>query len=208
MRTRVKICGLTRPEDVAAAVACGVDAIGLVFAPGSPRRVGIAQAAALRSALPPFVAAVAVFVDPDADLVRAVLREVCPDLLQFHGDEAPDFCAGYGRPYVKAVRMREGVDLGTEARRHRRAQGLLLDAYVEGVAGGTGTAFDWSRAGAGVGLPIVLAGGLTPDNIARAIAAARPFAVDVSGGVERDRGVKDAAKIEAFMSEVRRADAE
>lgn len=203
MRTRVKICGITRPEDGLAAARAGADAIGLVFYASSPRAVGIATAQAIVAALPPFVTVVALFVDPAAAEVETVLQHVAVDVLQFHGNEAPEFCARFARPYLKALRMREGIDLAAEAKRYASAQGLLLDTYKEGVAGGTGESFDWGRVPRDLTLPIILAGGLTPMNVAAAIQQARPYAIDVSGGVEAAKGIKDAAKMAALMGEVK-----
>lgn len=206
MRTRVKICGITRPEDGVAAAHAGADAIGLVFYAPSPRAVDIAKAQAIVAALPPFVTVVALFVDPTAVEVETVLQNVVVDVLQFHGNEAPEFCARFSRPYLKALRMREGIDLATEATRYASAQGLLLDTYKEGVAGGTGESFDWIRVPRNLTVPIILAGGLTPVNIATAIQQARPYAVDVSGGVEAAKGIKDAVKMAALMGEVKRVE--
>lgn len=206
MRTRVKICGITRVEDGLAAAAAGADAIGLVFA-ASPRRVTADQAHAIVAALPPFLKVVGLFVDAPAASVREVLGRVPLDLLQFHGRETPDDCRSFGRPYIKAVRMAPGVDVTAEARRYAQAAGLLLDAYDPQLAGGTGTTFDWARVPQGLDKPVILAGGLTPENVARAIQAARPYAVDVSSGVERDKGIKDAAKIAAFIRNVNEAHA-
>lgn len=199
MRTRVKICGITRPEDGIEAARLGADAIGLVFYAPSPRHVSVAQAQAVCAALPPFVSVVGLFVDAPATEVLAVLRAVPLDVLQFHGDESPACCATFGRPYLKALRMRDGLDVAAEALRYADAQGLLLDTYVPGEAGGTGQAFDWRRVPQGLDLPLILAGGLTPDNVAEAIAVARPYGVDVSGGVEQAKGIKSAAKMAAFM---------
>ena len=207
MRTRVKICGITQPEDALAAVRAGADAIGLVFYPPSPRAVIADEAREVVEALPPFVTSVGLFVDPKPEQVEAVLSWVALDVLQFHGDEDPQFCESFPVPYIKAVRMREGVDLLQTAERYSSARGLLLDTYRPGVAGGTGEAFDWARVPASLGSSIILAGGLTPANVAQAIATVRPYAVDVSGGVEADKGIKDAAKIAAFMQEVNRVDA-
>jgi phosphoribosylanthranilate isomerase len=198
-RTRVKICGLTRAEDVRAAVAAGADAIGLVFHSASPRAVTLDQAARLCALLPPFVAAVGLFVDASEPQVRAILDRVPLDLLQFHGEEPAAFCTRFGRRWIKAIRMRPGLDLMARARIYRDAGGLLLDAFDPVLAGGTGTTFDWGRIPASLGTPIILAGGLTPDNVADAIRQVRPFAVDVSGGVESAKGIKDPAKISAFM---------
>ncbi len=202
MRTRVKVCGITRVGDALAAAAAGVDAIGLVFAEASPRHVSIEQARALCAALPPFVTAVGLFVDATPAHIREVLGQVPLDLLQFHGQETPEQCRGYGRPYIKAIAMRAGVDLGLEARRYADAAGLLLDAYSPRLAGGTGQVFDWAQAPRDFGLPIVLAGGLTPENVAAAIRQVQPYAVDVSSGVEQSKGIKDAAKVVAFMRSV------
>ncbi len=206
MRTRIKICGFTRPDDARQAAALGVDAIGLVFYAPSPRAVDIAAAQAIVAALPPFVSSVGLFVDASADRVREVLAQVPLDLLQFHGDESPDHCAQFGRPWLKAIRMREGIDLPREAERYRGAAGLLLDTYHPGTPGGTGESFAWSRVPRDLALPIVLAGGLTPDNVGEAIAAVRPWAVDLSGGVESAKGIKDAAKMAELVAAVRQAD--
>lgn len=205
-RTRVKICGLTRPEDVDAAVMAGADAVGLVLYPASPRAVSVDQAARLCARLPPFVAAVGLFVDATEPQIRAVLDRVPLDLLQFHGEEPPGLCAGFGRRWIKAIRMRPGLDLAAQARTYRGAAGLLLDAFDPVLAGGTGQTFDWGRVPVGLDMPIVLAGGLRPDNVAEAIRRVQPFAVDVSGGVESAKGIKDAAKISAFMQGVRDGD--
>lgn len=210
MATRIKICGITRPEDARRAAALGVDAIGLVFYAPSPRHVSIGQACAVVAALPPFVTVVGLFVDAESDAVRAVLKKVPVDLLQFHGDESPDYCQQFVRPWLKAIRMRDDVDLVVEATRYGQASGLLLDAYRSGTPGGTGESFEWSRVPQNPALPIVLAGGLTPDNVGEAIGRAHPFAVDVSGGVEQERGikkgVKDQGKMAAFVAAVRTAD--
>ncbi len=206
MRTRIKICGFTRPDDACEAAALGVDAIGLVFYAPSPRAVDAGQARAIVAALPPFVTSVGLFVDAPADEVRAVLEAVPLDLLQFHGDEPPAYCAQFGRPWLKAIRMREGVDLESEAERYREATGLLLDAYRPGVPGGTGEAFEWERVPRDLALPVVLAGGLNPGNVAQAITTVRPWAVDLSGGVESARGIKDAAKMAELVDAVRAAD--
>lgn len=199
MRTRVKICGITRPEDALAAARCGADAIGLVFHPASPRAVDLETAQAVVTALPAFITVSALFVDPSADDVEKVLKAVPIDLLQFHGDEAPSFCRYFGVRYLKAVRMRDDVDLNDVAERFHDCAAVLLDAYREGVHGGTGESFDLSRVPKEYPLPIVLAGGLKPDTVAEAVRTVRPWAVDVSSGVERDKGIKDAAKIEQFI---------
>ncbi|MCF6210440.1 MAG: phosphoribosylanthranilate isomerase [Gammaproteobacteria bacterium] len=206
MRTRIKICGFTRPDDARQAAALGVDAIGLVFYTPSPRAVDIARAQAIIGALPPFVSRVGLFVDESAAQVQAVLEQVALDSLQFHGDEAPDYCAQFGRPWLKAIRMREGVDLAREAERYRSATGLLLDAYRPGTPGGTGESFAWSRVPQDLNLSIVLAGGLSSANVAEAIAAVRPFAVDLSGGVESAKGIKDVLKMAELVDAVHAAD--
>jgi len=202
--TRIKICGITRSEDAKICARAGADAIGLVFYPPSPRYVAAAQAAVIARALPPFVTTVGLFVNPTAEQVEAVLHEVHLDVLQFHGDEPPDFCAGFGVPYLKAIRVKAGVDLVQCAIRYQEAQGLLLDAYVEGTPGGTGRSFDWELIPADLPLPVILSGGLSPANIVDAICRVRPWAVDVSSGVEASKGIKDAAKIAAFVEGVRK----
>ncbi|MBE0509466.1 MAG: phosphoribosylanthranilate isomerase [Chromatiales bacterium] len=207
-RTRIKICGITRPEDGLLAARAGADAIGLVFYAPSPRAVTVEQAAAICAALPPFVTTVGLFVDASQAEVEQVLRQVPLDLLQFHGDEPPAFCRGFGRPWIKALRMAEGVELAVEAERYHDAQGLLLDSFQQGLPGGTGHAFDWARIPAGLQMPIILAGGLNPQNIQQAVQTVRPWAVDVSSGVEASKGIKDADKINAFMRGVHTADVE
>lgn len=202
MRTRVKICGITRPEDALAAVEAGADAIGLVFYPPSPRVVTPEQARAICAVLPPFVTVTALFVDAAEAAVRGLLDRLPIDLLQFHGDEPPAYCECFRRPYMKALRVRPELDLNGQAAGYRSAAALLLDAYRPGVPGGTGETFDWGLIPRDLGCPVVLAGGLNAGNVARAIARVRPYAVDVSGGVERAKGIKDKAKIEAFMNEV------
>ena len=197
--TRIKICGITRSEDALVCAQAGVDAIGLVFYPPSPRHVAAAQAAMIARALPPFVTTVGLFVNPAAEQVEAVLNEVHLDVLQFHGDEPPEFCAGFGVPYLKAIRVKAGVDLVQCAIRYQEAQGLLLDAYVEGTPGGTGQSFDWELIPAELPLPVILSGGLEPANVADAIRRVRPWAVDVSSGVEAAPGRKDYAKVIAFI---------
>jgi len=208
MRTRVKICSITRPEDGCEAARLGADAIGLVFYDQSPRAVTVEQAAAVMAGLPPFVTTVGLFVDPAPEQVEAVLACLPLDMLQFHGAEAPELCARFGRPWLKAIRMRDGTDLQAEVQRYHQARGLLLDAYKIGVPGGTGESFDWARVPAELADSIVLAGGLSPDNVGAAITQARPYAVDVSGGVESAKGIKDAAKMAAFIGEVKRVESE
>lgn len=205
-RTRVKICGLTRRDDALAAVSLGADALGLVFYAASPRAVSIVQAQEVIRELPSHVTVVALFVNAAESEIHAALDKVPIDLLQFHGDETPQDCSRYGVPYIKAVRMREDVNLFEIERVYDSASGLLLDSYQCGVAGGTGVAFDWARVPQSVTKsltkPIILAGGLTPDNVAEAIRQVRPYAVDVSGGVESAKGIKDAAKMAAFIQGV------
>lgn len=198
-RVRSKICGITRVEDALAAVEAGADAIGLVFYAKSPRVVDIEQAKAIVAALPPFVTSVGLFVDMPRAELQALLREVPLDLLQFHGDESPADCEGFTRPYIKALRVRADQDVARMMAPYGGACGILLDTFVEGVPGGTGAAFDWSLVPREAGKPIILAGGLTPDNVAQAIAQVRPYAVDVSGGVEAAKGIKDAGKVQAFL---------
>ncbi len=204
--TRIKICGITRVEDALAVASCGANAIGLVFYQKSPRHVTMQQAAQLAAAIPPFVTRVGLFVNPSEEEVRDALRQVPLDVLQFHGEEAPEFCAQFGRSYLKAVRVRTGVDLVQCAARYRSAQGLLLDAYVEGTHGGTGESFDWALIPHDLLLPVILSGGLHAGNVAQAIKQVRPYAVDVSSGVEAEKGIKDAAKIAAFINEVKNID--
>ena len=206
MRTRVKICGITRARDGVAAASAGADAIGLVFYPPSPRFLSVERAREIRDALPPFVQTVALFVNPDAAQVAQVLGRVQPSLLQFHGEEAPQFCAQFGVPYVKACRVAPGVDLLKYLRAFPSANGWLLDAHVEEY-GGVGAGFDWSLVPEKLERPLVLSGGLTRENVAVAVRRVRPWAVDVSSGVESTKGIKDAAKIAAFIAEVRNADA-
>lgn len=205
MHVRSKICGITRVQDALAAVEAGADAIGLVFYAKSPRAVSVEQAAAIVQALPPFVTCVGLFVNMARDDVQAVLQRVPLDLLQFHGDESPVDCEGYGRPYIKALRVRPGEDLAATMALYAGARGILLDTFVEGVPGGTGAAFDWSLVPPDVAKPIILAGGLEASNVAAAIRQVRPYAVDVSGGVEASKGIKDADKIRAFVQAVRNA---
>ncbi|MHB1231772.1 MAG: phosphoribosylanthranilate isomerase [Burkholderiales bacterium] len=202
---RVKICGITRVEDALACARLGADAIGLVFYAPSPRHVSVAQARAIMVALPPFITTVGLFVDARPAEVQAVLSQLPLDMLQFHGDEAPEYCRAFGRPYLKALRVKPGPDLVQYASAFAEAKGLLLDAHVEGIAGGTGQAFDWSLIPAQLPLPVILSGGLSPANVTAAIRHVRPAAVDVSSGVEAAKGIKDADKIAAFMQGVRNA---
>ncbi|ROR99967.1 phosphoribosylanthranilate isomerase [Sinobacterium caligoides] len=208
MITRVKVCGITSVEDAIQAVSCGVHAIGLVFYDKSPRHVSIQQAREIAQALPPFVSCVGLFVDAPADYVEAVLSKVKLTCLQFHGDESADYCAQFDRPWIKGIRMREGIDLDAEFSRYAEASGWLLDAYKKGVPGGTGERFDWHLVPPEFASRIILAGGLTPANVTKAITHARPYAVDVSGGVEAAPGRKDHDKISAFCGEVAGATSE
>jgi phosphoribosylanthranilate isomerase len=217
-RTRVKICGITRVDDALAASSAGADAIGLVFWPGTPRKVEFEQARAIAAAVPAFVTVVGLFVDPQPAEVHATLDAVPLDILQFHGDEPQALCASFTRPYIKAVPVRQDVDLLQYASRYRDARGLLFDAFEPGgMPGGTGRTFDWqalaTRLEAGLAQPLILSGGLAPHNVGAAIRALRPWAVDVSCGVEESdadgsphRGIKDPAKIAAFIRGVRDAD--
>ncbi|MDL4863630.1 phosphoribosylanthranilate isomerase [Halomonas elongata] len=204
-RTRVKFCGLTRPEDVDAAVALGADALGFVLWPGSKRAIELDRLAELAARVPAFVTRVGLFVDPEPEWVARAAEHL--DLLQFHGDESPSRCAASGRPWIKALRMRDDLDLEVAARDYEGARALLLDAYRPGMPGGTGETFDWSRIPATLAKPVILAGGLTPANVAEAIATVAPFAVDVSGGIEAAPGRKDVAAMTAFLDAVRLADA-
>lgn len=201
--TRIKICGITRPEDGAEAARLGADAIGLVFYAKSPRHVGIEQARAVIAALPPFVSVVALFVNPEPDYVRAVLAECAIDMLQFHGEEDAVFCRSFQRPYLKAVRVKPGMDLAEIAAQYPDARAVLTDAFVEGAHGGTGATFDWSLLPEALPLPLILSGGLDEHSVAAAVAQVRPAAVDVSSGVEASKGIKDAARMAAFISGVR-----
>ena len=201
-RVRTKICGITRIEDAHAAIEAGADALGFVFYQASPRYIEPLSAQEIISRIAPFPAKVGLFVDPDRDFVSAVLAGVALDLLQFHGNEAPEFCSSFDKPYIKAVRMKPGIDLHGVCRRHAGAAALLLDSYSETDHGGTGTSFDWNKIPGDLSRPVILAGGLTVENVSRAVAACRPYAVDVSSGVELDKGVKDKAAMSAFIREV------
>lgn len=204
-RTRIKFCGLRRPGDLATAVALGVDAIGLVLVAASPRALTLEAAARLRSRLPPFVASIVLFKDADAGFVQEAIDAVRPDALQFHGSEDAAFCASFGMPYLKALAMGGRLSLRVEARRYADASALLLDGHVPGGLGGRGETFTWQPLPK-VSRPIVLAGGLDSANVGRGIASLRPYAVDVSSGIESRPGIKDAGKMRAFVAAVRRAD--
>jgi phosphoribosylanthranilate isomerase len=209
IRTRIKICGITREEDLAAAVEAGADALGFVFYPPSPRHVTPLRAAQLLAHVPAFVTRVGLFVNEPAEAVRAVLAQSPLDLLQFHGDEDARYCAAFGKPWIKAARVKAGFDLLEYASAFAGAPGvcgLLLDAHVEGYGGG-GKTFDWSLIPRSLPLPVILSGGLHPGNVVEAVRAVRPWAVDVSSGVEAERGIKDVRKINEFIAGVRDADA-
>ena len=199
---RIKICGITRPEDALAAAEAGADAIGLVFYSKSKRAVTAAQAKEIAAVLPPFVSAVALFVNETADNIRDVLHQVPIDVIQFHGDEDDDFCRQFDRPYLKAVRVQSAADIQTACAKFPNARALLFDAYHPTEYGGTGQGFDWTLLRGNIGKPWILAGGLTPENVAGAVKTSGAAAVDVSGGVEIAAGIKDAAKIKAFVAAV------
>ena len=204
--TRIKICGITRPEDALAVAASGADALGLIFYSPSPRAVTVDQAVAITEVLPPFLSVVALFVDEPIANIKRILANVPIGLIQFHGEETPEFCQQFGRPWIKALRVQPGLDIVDACRKYYRARGMLLDSFQAGVPGGTGKAFDWDLAPVNLSLPIVLAGGLDADNVGDAIGTLHPAAVDVSGGVERSPGIKDADKIHRFIAAVRAAD--
>ncbi|MEE8342305.1 MAG: phosphoribosylanthranilate isomerase [Gammaproteobacteria bacterium] len=208
MRTRIKICGITRPEDGLEAVLLGADAIGLVFYPESPRSVDLTQARLICQALPPFVTVVGLFVDEEPERIKLVLDSVPLDVIQFHGSEFFGECNVYGRPYIKAVTMEPGIDVAGVLEQYPDATGFLLDAYHPDLPGGSGQVFDWDKIPTDVSKPIILAGGLNPDNVAEAVRRVSPYAVDVSSGVEVSKGIKDPAKIAAFMRGVRSVDSE
>lgn len=199
MRIRTKICGITRVEDALIAAQAGVDAIGLVFYAKSPRAVSVAQAKDIIAALPPFVSTVGLFVNASRAEINAILAELPLDVLQFHGDETPDDCEGFARPYFRALRMQPGVDIAQEAAQYTNAQAILLDAWVPGVHGGTGERFDWAHIPTDLAKPLILAGGLNADNAAQAMQQVKPWALDVSGGVESSKGIKDADKMRKFL---------
>ncbi|MBI3560750.1 MAG: phosphoribosylanthranilate isomerase [Gammaproteobacteria bacterium] len=206
MPTRIKICGITRVEDALVAAEAGAHAIGLVFYPRSPRVVTLPVAKTIVAALPPFISKVGLFVNATLDEINPVLAELSLDCLQFHGDETPAFCQQFSRPYIKGIRMLPGINLHAEVPRYATACGVLLDTYDPSLYGGTGHSFDWSLIPPDLPKPVILAGGLTPDNVAAAIRQVHPYAVDVSGGVEASKGIKDHARIRAFIHEVRSLD--
>ncbi len=205
-RTRVKICGITRVEDAVEAAEAGADAIGLVFHPPSKRHVTLEQARQIADALPPFVTRVGLFVDRDADTVRQTIAAVGLELLQFHGEEPADYCRAFDRPYLKAVRVRENTEWAVCEATYADAIGLLADTYLPGVAGGTGQCFDWRLLPLRRHLPLVLAGGLNANNVAEAIRLIKPWAVDVSGGVESAPGHKAPRALNDFVAAVQAAD--
>lgn len=203
MRTRVKFCGITRIEDALAAARLGADAIGLVFYEASPRYVTLEQAQEITRVLPPFVTAVGLFVDVLERQIRAAIESCRVQVLQFHGDEPAATYAAFGRPYIKAIRMAADIDLHAEQGAYPDAAGFLLDSYVPGKAGGSGETFDWRRIPQNLQKPVILAGGLTAQNVQQAISLVHPYAVDVSSGVEKTKGIKDIEKMTAFIRSVR-----
>lgn len=206
MRTRVKICGFTRVDDAVFAARLGVDAIGLVFYADSPRNIEITQAVEIVKAMPAFVSVVALFVDEQEEKIRHVLERVSIDCLQFHGDESPEACRIYGKRYLKAVRMQNDTDVSELAKRYYDADGLLLDAFHPAAQGGTGHQFDWTLIPRQCDLPVILAGGLDDTNVAAAVEQVQPYALDVSSGVEAEKGIKDKAKMTAFITAVHQGD--
>lgn len=206
MVTRVKICGITRIEDATVAVQAGAHAIGLVFYEHSPRYISVEQAKMISAKLPPFVTTVGLFVNASANYIDQIISSVNLNLLQFHGEEPPAFCAQFDLPYIKAVRVRPGDNLLKYAVEYKNAKGLLLDTFIEGTHGGTGVSFDWNLIPQDFVMPIILSGGLNTENVANAIKQVKPYAVDVSSGVEATKGIKDANKIASFIREVNNAD--
>ncbi|MEL0612956.1 phosphoribosylanthranilate isomerase [Marinomonas arenicola] len=204
MSCRVKICGITNLEDALAACDYGADALGFVFYPKSPRYIDPVKANEIVAQLPPFVVPVALFVDAQAEDIESVVANNARWLIQFHGNESEAECLPYNRPYIKALRVKEGDDLLLAAQSYPSASAILLDAYKAGVPGGTGEVFNWSLIPEALPLPVILAGGLTPDNVARAVEQVAPYAVDVSGGVEASKGLKNNAKVKQFISGAKR----
>ena len=200
---RIKICGITRPEDAITAAYAGADAIGLVFYHDSKRAVSIVDANAIIRELPPFVTRVGLFVDATREFINSVLGEVNLDLLQFHGQENQEACTGYSKPFIKAKKMKEAVELQEQIKKYDKSIGILLDTYISGIAGGSGQTFNWDLVPDDIKKPIILAGGLNPDNVYDAIKRVEPYAVDVSGGVESEPGIKDKDKIIRFIQKVR-----
>lgn len=200
--TRVKICGITNCEDAKLVCDSGADAIGLVFYPPSPRYVSTQQAAEIVQSIPPFTTSVGLFVNAERIEIEQILEQTAIDIIQFHGDEPEQFCASFRRPYIKAVRMKDGLNLHEVQEQYKSARGILLDTYKKGVPGGTGESFDWDKVPHDMSTPVILAGGLGPENITAAIQQVKPYAVDVSGGVEAFKGKKDPDKIIRFMQSV------
>ncbi len=205
-QTRVKICGITSLADAEVAINAGADALGFVFYEPSPRHITVEAAAEIATQLGPFVTLVGLFVNEKVETVKSVLEKVPLHLLQFHGDEDASYCEQFGRPYMKALRMKPELDVGQAIAAYPSAAGILLDAYRKGVPGGTGAVFDWARVPKNSRCPLVLAGGLTPENVASAIAATVPYGVDVSGGVEAAPGKKDSSKVVAFIQRAKTGD--
>jgi phosphoribosylanthranilate isomerase len=205
MRSRVKICGITRLQDAQAAIEAGADALGFVFYKPSPRYIDPVDAKKIIASLPPFVTTTALFVNEEESVVNQIIQLIQPDLLQFHGDETPTYCSQFDRPYIKALRMADDIDLSQELSLFASARAILLDTYVKGVPGGTGATFNWQLIPASISNKIILAGGLDSDNVGAAIEQVRPYAVDVSGGLEAEKGIKSLEKITKFMSEVNNA---
>jgi len=206
IRTRIKICGLTRKEDALTAAEFGADALGFVFYEKSPRYVSIKKAAEICQSVSPFVTKVGLFVNAEENEVRRVIENVSLDLLQFHGDELPEYCQKFNLPYIKAIRAKDRESIQSAIEGHANATGILVDSYVPGVPGGTGSTFDWSLIPEKDKSKVILAGGLNAENISDAITTVKPYAVDVSGGVELSKGIKDREKIIQFIKEVASAD--
>ena len=205
-RTRVKFCGITRQADAAFAVRLGVDALGFVFHPKSPRYIEPAEAGGIISGLPPFVTSVGLVVDHSYDQVEDIISQTEVDLVQFHGDESPELCEQISRPYLKAIRVKEDTDVEMVCSDYRYARGLLLDAYVPGVPGGSGKQFDWSKVPSKPTLPIIMAGGLDAENVKDAINRFKPSGLDVSSGIESNPGIKDEEKMRQFLTAVNQLD--
>jgi len=201
-RVRIKICGITRLADAQRAVELGADALGFNFYDKSPRRMTVEQVHGIATQLPPFVTKVGLFVNPDEEQLRHVLNKLPIDVIQFHGEESAQFCNSFGHPYIKVIRVAEGIQLQEECNRYGSAAGILLDSYVKGVAGGTGRVFNWSLIPKTISQSVILAGGLNAENIGDAIRTVKPYAVDVSSGVERVEGIKDSDAMERFINAV------